>query len=49
MAFLQGLGALWMVQIAGPDRLYVFIPFILLQIIYTTLVMHKAKSVKLLD
>ncbi|MCH7536074.1 MAG: undecaprenyl/decaprenyl-phosphate alpha-N-acetylglucosaminyl 1-phosphate transferase [Bacteroidetes bacterium] len=49
MAFLQGLGALWMVQIVGPDRLYVFIPFILLQIIYTTLVMHKAKSVKLLD
>lgn len=27
MAFLQGLGALWMVQIAGSERLYVFVPF----------------------
>lgn len=41
--FLQGLGALWMVQIPGNTRLYVFIPFLLLQIAYATLVMRMAK------
>ena len=48
MAFLQGLGALWMVQIAGSERLYVFIPFFLLQIIYTILIIRKAKFKKII-
>jgi len=48
MVFLQGLGALWMMQITSTDRLYVFIPFILLQIIYTVLIMREAKRVQLL-
>ena len=48
MTFLQGLGVLWMLQIANTNRLYVFIPFIALQIVYTVLVMRKAKSKNLL-
>ncbi len=44
MVFLQGLGALWMIQIAGSERLYLFIPFILLQGIYCYWIMHKAKQ-----
>lgn len=48
MAFIQGLGAIWMLQITNIDRLYVFIPFILLQIVYTVWVMNKAKQLKLL-
>lgn len=42
--FLQGLGALWMVRIPGNTRLYVFIPFILLQIAYAILVMRMANK-----
>ena len=48
MTFLQGLGVLWMLQIDNTNRLYVFIPFIALQIVYTVLVMRKAKSKNLL-
>lgn len=48
MAFIQGLGAICMLQITNTDRLYVFIPFILLQIVYTVWVMNKAKQLKLL-
>ena len=48
MAFLQGLGALWMLQITTANRLYVFIPFILLQLIYTILIMLEAKKIRLL-
>ena len=44
MAFLQGLGALWMVQIPGIERIYVFIPFLLLQIAYTVFVVRKAQK-----
>lgn len=40
--FLQGLGALWIVQIPGNTRLYVFVPFLLLQIFYATLTIKKA-------
>ncbi len=46
--FLQGLGALWMVHIPGNTRLYVFIPFLLLQVSYATLVMNMAKKKGLL-
>ena len=44
MTFLQGLGALWMVQIPGDERLFVFIPFLLFQIAYTVIVIKKAKK-----
>lgn len=48
MVFIQGLGALWMLQIKNADRLYVFIPFMLLQIVYTVWIMKKASQLKLL-
>lgn len=44
MAFLQGLGALWMVNIPGNERLFVFIPFLLLQILYATLTLKRARK-----
>lgn len=43
MCFLQGLGALWMVRIPGDQRLFIFIPFLLLQVFYTFWVMKAAK------
>ncbi len=43
MVFLQGLGAMWMVVIPGSQRVFVFIPFLLLQIAYSVFVMRRAK------
>lgn len=48
MVFLQGLGAMWMVQILGTERLLVYIPFLLLQILYSAWVVSKAKKEGLL-
>ena len=44
MVFLQGLGALILVQIPGNERMLIFVPFILLQIVYTILVFKFARS-----
>jgi UDP-GlcNAc:undecaprenyl-phosphate GlcNAc-1-phosphate transferase len=44
MAFLQGLGALWMVNIPGNERLFVFIPFLLMQAVYAVLTLKKARK-----
>ena len=44
MAFLQGLGAIWMVNIPGNERLYVFIPFLIIQIIYSGLTLKRARK-----
>ena len=44
MAFLQGLGAMWMVLIPGSQRAFIFIPFLLLQIAYSVLVLRRAKT-----
>ena len=44
MAFLQGLGALWMVNIPGNERLFVFIPFIVLQADYAMLTLKRARK-----
>ena len=44
MAFLQGLGALWMVNIPGNERLFVFIPFLFIQIFYAVLTLKRAKK-----
>jgi UDP-N-acetylmuramyl pentapeptide phosphotransferase/UDP-N-acetylglucosamine-1-phosphate transferase len=46
--FLQGLGALWLVQVEGNQRLYVFLPFFLLQAIYAFIVIGNAKKRELL-
>ena len=45
---LQGLGALWLVQVPGNQRLYVFVPFFLLQAVYAFVVIRKAKEKELL-
>lgn len=47
--FLQGLGALWLVHIPGNTRLYVFVPFFLLQTAYAMLVMRMANRNGLLQ
>ena len=44
MVFLQGMGALWLVQIPGDERMLVFIPFLLFQAFYTVIVLRKAKQ-----
>ena len=48
MAFLQGLGAIWMIQLSESNQLYTFIPFFIFQIIYTTLILRKAKQKKII-
>lgn len=44
MGFLQGLGAMWMVMIPGSQRVFIFIPFLFLQGIYSFFVMRHAKA-----
>ena len=44
MAFLQGLGAMWMVNIPGNERMFVFIPFLLIQIVYSVLTLKRARK-----
>ena len=46
--FLQGFAALWMIQIQGNARLFIFAPFLVLNIFYATLVTGKAKEKGLL-
>ncbi len=41
MVFLQGLGALIMVQIPGEERILVFVPFLVLQMVYSYLVIQR--------
>ncbi|MFK5985230.1 MAG: MraY family glycosyltransferase [Pseudomonadota bacterium] len=48
MVFLQGLGALWMVQIEGSERLYLYTPFFLLQSVYCYWIIRSAKQQQLL-
>jgi UDP-GlcNAc:undecaprenyl-phosphate GlcNAc-1-phosphate transferase len=44
MAFIQGLGAMWMVTIPGVQRLNVFIPYLIFQIIYSIVIIVFAKK-----
>jgi UDP-GlcNAc:undecaprenyl-phosphate/decaprenyl-phosphate GlcNAc-1-phosphate transferase len=44
MVFLQGLGALWIVNIPGDERMLVFVPFFLFQLIYTWQVLKKVEK-----
>jgi len=43
MVFMQGLGALWIVNIPGNERMLVFIPFLAFQLAYTWQVRKKAQ------
>jgi len=45
---LQGLAAIWMVHLQGNIRLFVFVPFLLLNSTYATIVIRKAKEKRLL-
>lgn len=44
MGIAQGLGACWMMHIPGPQRLLIFIPFLLFQIIYSAVIIHASKK-----
>ncbi|MFT7305306.1 MAG: UDP-GlcNAc:undecaprenyl-phosphate GlcNAc-1-phosphate transferase [Candidatus Azotimanducaceae bacterium] len=44
MVFMQGLGALWIVNIPGDERMLVFVPFLLFQLIYTLQIYRKAEK-----
>lgn len=44
VAVVQGLGALWMVKIEGIQRLMIFIPYFIFQIIYSIVIIHYAKK-----
>ena len=40
----QGLGACWMTHTPGPQRLLVFIPYLIFQIIYSTVIIYASKK-----
>lgn len=48
MTFTQGLGALLLVNVEGYLRLWVFVPFVIFQVLYTRRVMSRAKKAGLL-
>lgn len=48
MAIAQGFGAMWMVTIPGPQRLLLFMPFLIVQIIYSIVIITYAKKEDLL-
>lgn len=48
MCVIQGLGAVWMVNIQGAQRMFIFLPFLLFQILYTYIVVRRAKAMRLL-
>lgn len=48
IAFAQGLGVCWMVSIPGLKRLFVFIPYLFFQIIYSIVIIIFAKKKGLL-
>lgn len=40
----QGLGAFWMIKIPNQQRLLMFVPFLIFQIIYSALIIYSAKK-----
>ena len=48
MTFLQGLGALWMIQTQGNTRVFIFIPFFIFQSTYAYYILRKAKRKKII-
>ena len=44
----QGFGAWWMVNISGDKRVLVFLPYLLFQIVYSFIIIKKAKKAGLL-
>jgi UDP-GlcNAc:undecaprenyl-phosphate GlcNAc-1-phosphate transferase len=48
MCVTQGLGAVWMVNIPGAERMLVFLPFLLFQAVYAFFVIRRARAMRLL-
>lgn len=48
VGFAQGLGAFWMINISNNQRLLIFSPFLVFQIIYSVLIIYSAKKRDLL-
>jgi len=44
----QGFGAWWMVNIVGQQRVWVFLPYLIFQIIYSVIIIHHAKKAGLI-
>ncbi|MBF0301872.1 MAG: undecaprenyl/decaprenyl-phosphate alpha-N-acetylglucosaminyl 1-phosphate transferase [Desulfamplus sp.] len=44
VALVQGFGALWMIKIEGLERLLVFIPYLIFQIVYSIVIIYHAKK-----
>lgn len=43
VAVLQGLGALWLIRLDAENRVYVFLPFLVFQLVYMTVIMRAAR------
>ena len=48
VCILQGLAAVWMVNIPGAGRTLIFIPFLVFQILYSCVILVRAKKARLL-
>ena len=48
LCLLQGLAAAWMVNIPGGNRVLLFVPFLVIQVIYSFIIMRAAKKAGLL-
>ena len=48
MCVSQGIGAIWMVNIPGAQRIFVFVPFLLFQVLYSYFVIRRASARQLL-
>ena len=44
IAIMQGFAAIWMIKIPGPQRLLIFIPFLIFQIFYTIIIIYFSKK-----
>jgi UDP-GlcNAc:undecaprenyl-phosphate GlcNAc-1-phosphate transferase len=49
MGIVQGIGSLWMVNIPGNNRVFVFIPYLIVQVVYSAIIMKKARKAGLLN
>jgi UDP-GlcNAc:undecaprenyl-phosphate GlcNAc-1-phosphate transferase len=48
VCILQGIAAIWMVNIAGAERMLIFLPFLALQLVYTYVILTRAARAGLL-
>jgi hypothetical protein len=49
MGIAQGIGSLWMVNIPGNNRVLVFIPYLIVQVVYSAIIIKKARKAGLLN